>query len=103
MLTITSMRPSTAVKPNPTYMDSPHNSKSLIDWGPMGKAAAVVYPASGVGSCMSRAAMESASPLRHTLQAAAEQVFVEPEELSACRGVGGARLVMMVDQTRRKW
>lgn len=52
---------------------------------------------------MSRADMESASPLRHTLQAAAEQVFIEPEELSACRGVGGTRLAMMVDQTRRKW
>jgi hypothetical protein len=47
---------------------------------------------------MSRADMESASPRRHTLQAA---VF-EPEELSACCGVGGTRLAMMVDQTRRK-
>lgn len=47
---------------------------------------------------MSRADMESASPRRHTLQAA---VF-EPEELSACCGVGGTQLVMMVDQTRRK-
>ena len=42
--------------------------------------------------------MESASPCRHTLQAAA----VEPEELSAYCGVGGTRLAMMVDQTRRK-
>lgn len=47
---------------------------------------------------MSRADMESVSPCRHTLQAA---VF-EPEELSACCGVGGTQLVMMVDQTRRK-
>ena len=69
----------------------------------MGKAPAVVYPASGVDSVVVRADMESASPLRHTLQAAAEQVFIEPEELSACRGVGGTRLAMMVDQTRRKW
>jgi len=47
---------------------------------------------------MSRADMESASPRRHTLQAA---VF-KPEELSAWCGVGGTRLAMMVDQTRRK-
>ncbi len=36
--------------PNPAYMDSPNNSKSLIDWGPEGRAPAVVYPASIVGS-----------------------------------------------------
>ena len=47
---------------------------------------------------MSRADMESASPRRHTLQAA---VF-KPQELSALCGVGGTRLAMMVDQTRRK-
>ena len=47
---------------------------------------------------MSRADMESASPRRHTLQAA----IFEPEELLACCGVGGTRLAMMVDQTRRK-
>lgn len=47
---------------------------------------------------MSRTDMESASPRRHTLQAA---VF-EPEELSECCGVRGTRLVMMVDQTRRE-
>lgn len=47
---------------------------------------------------MSRADMESASPRRHTLQAA---VF-KPEELSALCGVGGTRLAMMVDQIRRK-
>jgi hypothetical protein len=47
---------------------------------------------------MSRADMESASPRRHTLQAA---VF-KPEELSAWCGVGGTRLAMRVDQTRRK-
>ena len=53
----------------------------------MGKAPAVVYPASVVDSVVVRADMESASPLRHTVQAADEQVFIEPEELSACRGV----------------
>ena len=47
---------------------------------------------------MVRADMESASPRRHTLQAAGEL----PEELSAQCGVGGTRLAMMVDQTRRK-
>jgi hypothetical protein len=47
---------------------------------------------------MSRADMESASPRRHTLQAAGKL----PEELSACCGVGGTRLAMMADQTRRK-
>ena len=85
--------------PNTLY-GFPHNRKILIDLGPMGKATAVVYSASGVWSCMPRADMESASPLRHKLQAAAEQVFVESEELSACRGVGRTRLAMMVDQTR---
>ena len=47
---------------------------------------------------MSRADMESASPRRHTLQAA----VLKPEELSALSGVGGTRLAMMVDQTCRK-
>ena len=47
---------------------------------------------------MSRADMESASPLRQSIQAAAG----EPEELSASCGVGGTRLAMMVDQSRRK-
>ncbi|MCD6663623.1 MAG: hypothetical protein LT082_09510 [Comamonas sp.] len=47
---------------------------------------------------MSRADMESASPRRHTLQAAGKL----PEELSALYGVGGTRLAMMVHQTRRK-
>ena len=47
---------------------------------------------------MSRADMESASPRRHTLQAA----VLKPEELSALSCVGGTRLAMMVDQTRRK-
>jgi len=32
---------------------------------------------------LSRADMESASPMRQSLQAAAEREFVEPEELSA--------------------
>lgn len=47
---------------------------------------------------MSRAVMDSASPRRHTLQAAA----FKPEELSTLCGVGGTRLAMMVDQTRRE-
>ena len=47
---------------------------------------------------MSRADMESASPRRHTLQAA---VF-KPELLSALCGVGGTLLAMMDAQTRRK-
>ena len=57
----------------------PHNGKGLIDWGWPRETPAVVYPASGVGSSMSRADMESASPHRHTLQAAGKL----PEELSA--------------------
>ena len=57
----------------------PHNGKSLIDWGPRGKKPAVVYPASVVDSVVVRADMESASPRRHTLQAAGKL----PEELSA--------------------
>ena len=51
---------------------------------------------------MSRADMESASPLRQSIQAAAEPKFVEPEELSASCGVGGTRLAMMVDQLESK-
>jgi hypothetical protein len=42
--------------------------------------------------------MESASPLRQSIQAAA----VEPEELSASCGLGGTRLAMMVDQLESK-
>jgi hypothetical protein len=49
----------------------PLNGKRLIDWGPRGKAPAVVYPASEVGSLKSRADMESASPVRQSIQAAA--------------------------------
>ena len=51
---------------------------------------------------MVRADMESASPLRQSIQAAAEPKFVEPEELSASDSVGGTRLAMMVDQSRCK-
>ena len=47
---------------------------------------------------MSRADMESASPRRHTLQAAGKL----PEELSASDGLGCARLAMWVNQSRRK-
>ena len=83
---------------NPLLYGLPLNSKSLTDWGPWGEAPAVVYPASVVDSLMVRADMESASPHRHTLQAAGKL----PEELSAQCGVGGTRLAMMVDQTRRK-
>ena len=71
----------------------------MIECEAMGETPAVVYPASGVDAWVVRADMESASPRRHTLQAAAG----EPEELSACCGVGRARLAMMVDQPRRKW
>ena len=42
---------------------------------------------------MSRADMESASPLRQSIQAAGKL----PEELSASDGVGVTRLAMMVD------
>ena len=56
-----------------------HNNKSLTDWGPRGKKPAAVYPASVVDSVVVRADMESASPHRHTLQAAGKL----PEELSA--------------------
>jgi len=31
-----------------------------------------------------------------------QAAVIEPEELSACCGVGGTWLAMMVDQTRRK-
>ncbi len=75
----------------------PHKRKKLIDVLALREAPAVVYPASKVDSVVVRADMESASPKRHTLQAAAN----EPEELSASIGVGGTRLAMMVDQSRR--
>ncbi len=50
----------------------------------VGEAPAVVYPASEVDSVVVRADMESATPKRQSLQAAAN----EPEELSASVGVG---------------
>jgi hypothetical protein len=43
--------------------------------------------------------MESASPLRQSIQAAAEPKFCEPEELSALRGVGVIRVAMMGEQS----
>lgn len=46
--------------------------------------------------------MESASPLRQSIQVAAEPKFLEPEELSASCGVGGIRWAMMVDQLESK-
>jgi hypothetical protein len=46
--------------------------------------------------------MESASPLRQSIQEAAELAFVEPEKLSASCGVGGTRWAMMVDQLESK-
>jgi hypothetical protein len=49
-----------------------------------GKAPAVVYPASEVGSVVARADMESASPVRQSIQAAGKL----PEELSATAGAG---------------
>ena len=50
----------------------------------VGEAPAVVYPASRVDSGVVRADMESASPMRQSLQAAGKL----PEELSASVGVG---------------
>ena len=59
---------------------------------------AVVYPASDVDSVVVRADMESASPLRQSLQAAGKL----PVELSASNGVGVSRCAMMGDQSLRK-
>ena len=50
----------------------------------VGEAPAVVYPASKVDSVVVRADMDSASPVRQSLQAAGKL----PEELSASIGVG---------------
>ena len=83
--------------PNPLY-GLPHKRKKLTDRLAVGEVPAVVYPASRVGSSMSRADMESASPTRHTLQAAGKL----PEELSASVGAGRTLVAMMVDQSRRK-
>ena len=59
---------------------------------------AVVYPASDVDSVVVRADMESASPVRQSLQAAGRL----PEKLSASNGVGVCRCAMMGDQSLRK-
>ena len=67
-----------------TYIRPLPNGKSLTDSLALREAPAVVYPASKVGSCMSRADMESASLLRQSLQAAG----MLPEELSAFSGGG---------------
>ena len=69
---------------NPLVYGLPPNGKRLIDILAVGDAPAVVYPASVVGSVVARADMESASPMRQSLQTAAD----EPEELSASIGVG---------------
>ena len=50
--------------------NQPVPAEGLADWGPWGKATAFIYPPSGVDSLMVRADMGSASPDRHTLQAA---------------------------------
>jgi hypothetical protein len=62
----------------------PHKHKRQIDVLAMWEAPAVVYPASDVDSVVVRADMESASPMRQSLQAAGKL----PEELSASVGVG---------------
>jgi hypothetical protein len=49
------------VRPNPSYMDSPHKRKRLINSLAFGEIPAVVYPASKVDSVVVRADMESAS------------------------------------------
>src|SRR6185369_1207008 len=63
---------------------TPLNCKRLTDSFGLREAPAVVYPASVVGSGAARADMESASPMRQSIQAAAG----EPEELSASVGAG---------------
>jgi hypothetical protein len=60
---------------------------------------AVVYPASVVGSVLARADMESASPLRQSLQAAGVKL---PAVLSASNSAGASRCAMMDDQSLRK-
>jgi hypothetical protein len=65
----------------------------------MREKRAVVYPASLVGSLAARADMESASPLRQSIQAASIRL---PEGLSASNSVGASRCAMMGDQSLRK-
>ena len=60
----------------------------------VGESPAVVYPASEVDSGVVRADMESASPMRQSLQAAG----MLPEELSASVGAGRTLVAMMVDR-----
>lgn len=62
----------------------------------MREQPAVVYPASVVGSFAARADMESASPLRQSVQAAGVRL---PAELSASNGVGVPRGAMMGDHS----
>ena len=76
----------------------PLKRKKLTDRVAGWETPAVVYPASVVGSLVSRADMESASHMRQSIQPAAG----EPEVLSASMRVGWTRLAMMVDQSRRK-
>jgi hypothetical protein len=64
----------------------------------MREKPAVVYPASVMGSLVARADMESASPLRQSVQAAGAL----PEELSASDDVGVSRVAMMGDQSQCK-
>ena len=73
----------TKVRPNP-LQGLPLKRKKLTDSLAVGDAPAVVYPASVVGSCLSRADMESASPMRQALRMAGKL----PQELSASVGVG---------------
>jgi transposase len=73
----------------------PTKYKGLIDFLATWDKPAVVYPASGVGSFVARADMESASPLRQSIQAAGKL----PEMLSASNSVGASRFAMMGDQS----
>ena len=66
------------VWPTLSYTDSPTSARNRPSLA-VGKAPAVLYPASVVGSVVARADMESASPMRQSLRTAAD----EPEELSA--------------------
>ena len=72
------------MRSNPSLYGLPHKRKKLTDVLAVWEAPAVVYPASNVDSALVRADMESASPMRQSIQAAAN----EPEELSALIGAG---------------
>ena len=56
-----------SVRPNTSYIDS-HKRKKLIDVLAAGEAPADVYRASKVDSVEVRTDMESASPIRYSLQ-----------------------------------